>query len=149
MINIKEKLLLELFKIIGIEEKNKKQLIGYYFHRDILLNKDVIKNYLLMVDILKKTYPSCKLTCLNSNSTSKQKFIAVNMLRQISRENKLDLEPIVKSNGYNPITKKKLVNRFYLIRNIENLKNRNNIYFILNINDLRKNICTIIIYFQG
>ena len=118
MINIKEKLLLELFKIIGIEEKNKKQLIGYYFHRDILLNKDVIKKYLLMVDILKKIYPSCKLTCLHSNSTSKQKFIAVNMLRQISRENNLDLEPIAKSNGYNPITKKKLVNRYYLVRKI-------------------------------
>ena len=29
MINIKEKLLLELFKIIGIEEKNKKQLVDY------------------------------------------------------------------------------------------------------------------------
>ena len=53
MINIKEKLLLELFKIIGIEAKNKKQLIGYCFHRDILLNKDVIKKYLLMVEILK------------------------------------------------------------------------------------------------
>ncbi len=117
MIN-KDNLLLILFKIIGINVKRKRDLVGYYFHRDILLNRQVIKKFLEMIDILKKFYPSCKLTCLHSNSIYKQKFIAVNMLRQISRENNLDLEPIVKSNGYHPITKKKLVNRYYLIKKI-------------------------------
>ena len=115
---MKEKLLIELYKIIGINILSKKDLINNIFSRDLLLGSSVIKKYKSLIPLLKKFYPSCKLTCLHSNSASKQKFIAINMLRQISKENKLDLVPITKSNGYHPITKKKLVNRYYQIKRI-------------------------------
>ena len=114
--NIKVLLLLDLYKDIGVNVKKVKELDNILFPRDILLSKNIIKIFLKKIDILKKYYPSCKLTCLHSNSLSKQKFIAVNMLRQISKENNIDLIPIHKSNGYNPITKKKMVNRYFLIK---------------------------------
>ena len=115
---IKEALLLDLYKNIGIEVKKIKDLNNILFPRDSLLTKNIIKLFLKKIDILKKYYPSCKLTCLHSNSLDKQKFIAINMLRQISKEHNIDLIPIYKSNGYHPITKKKIVNRYFLIQHI-------------------------------
>ena len=114
--NIKELLLLDLYKNVGINVKKIKDLNNILFPRDLLLSKKIINIFLKKIEILKKYYPSCKLTCLHSNSLSKQKFIAINMLRQISKEHNLDLIPIYKSNGYHPITKKKIVNRYFLIK---------------------------------
>ena len=112
----KEKLLLDLFALIGLKATNLNQLENVFFLRDLLLNDRIIKIFIKKIPILRKHFPSSKLTCLHSNSNIKQKFLAINMLRQICKENNIDLIPIHQCNGYNSITGKKQVIRYFLIK---------------------------------
>ena len=109
----KYKLLLKLLKIINIDIDDKDSLLNYTFERDILLDQNVIDKYYEMIKNLKKNYTSDILTCLHTNSTIKQRFPGINMLRQILKCNGLKLKPKVVSMGY--IGDVKMVKRFFTI----------------------------------
>ena len=51
--------------------------------RDLLLNKAIQDEILKLVDTAKKICKTSKLTCLHNNSRIKQRFPAINFLRQI------------------------------------------------------------------
>ena len=109
----KYELLLKLLKIINIDIEEKDSLLNYTFERDILLDQTVIDKYYEMIKNLKKNYTSDMLTCLHMNSTIKQRFPGINMLRQILKCNSLKLKPKVVSMGY--IGDVKMVKRFFTI----------------------------------
>lgn len=112
-INKKYQLLLKLLKIINIDIKDKNALLNYTFERDMLLDQKVIDKYYDMIKSLKKNYTSDILTCLHMNSTVKQRFPGINMLRQILKCNDLKLKPKVVSMGY--VADVKIVKRFFII----------------------------------
>ena len=112
----KYELLLKLLKIINIDIDEKDSLLNYTFERDILLDQNVIDKYYEMIKNLKKNYTSDILTCLHTNSTIKQRFPGINMLRQILKCNGLKLKPKVVSMGY--IGDVKMVKRFFTIVSI-------------------------------
>ena len=74
---------------------------------------------------LKSFYNSSKLTCLHKNSLDKQKFPAVNMYRQLLKCNNLKMEPYVVSKGYNKYSGKKIVERFYRIKELKSKDDEN------------------------
>jgi len=119
----KEILLLKLFETIGVKKKNINQLDNYELSRDILLDKNVIKKCYNMINELRKEYSSNELTCLHINSINKQKFPGINMFRQITKENNLNMKPVVVSNGYCPITGNKKVIRSFIINKLNNETN--------------------------
>ena len=59
------------------------------------------------------------LNCLHKNSLSKQRYPAVNMLRQILKCNNIKLKPFNVCQGYNKSTGNKIVKRFYKIMTME------------------------------
>ena len=109
----KYELLLKLLKIINIDIEEKNSLLNYTFERDILLEQTVVDKYYDMIKNLKENYTSDVLTCLHMNSTIKQRFPGINMLRQILKCNGLKLKPKVVSMGY--IGDVKIVKRFFTI----------------------------------
>ena len=108
---MEQDILKELLEIINI--KNIDTLDNYTFERDILLDKDVIESYYKLIPKLKKKYSSNILTCLHLNSIKKQKFPAINMLRQILKCNGYHMIPLVKCLGY--CDKVKLTKRYFTI----------------------------------
>ena len=92
---------------------DRETLNGTSFERDILLTEDVIHKYYSMIKKLKTTYTSDILTCLHVNSVLKQKFPAINMLRQILKCNHFKLKPVVITLGYSGNIK--LVKRYFKI----------------------------------
>lgn len=109
----KLELLRSLLKVINIEMTDRETLNGTSFERDILLTEDVIHKYYSMIKKLKTTYTSDILTCLHVNSVLKQKFPAINMLRQILKCNHFKLKPVVITLGYSGNIK--LVKRYFKI----------------------------------
>ena len=109
----KLELLQSLLKVINIEMTDRETLNGTSFERDILLTEDVIHKYYSMIKKLKTTYTSDILTCLHVNSVLKQKFPAINMLRQMLKCNNFKLKPVVITLGYSGNIK--LVKRYFKI----------------------------------
>ena len=105
-----------LLKVINIEMTSRETLNGTSFERDILLTEDVIHKYYGMIKKLKTTYTSDILTCLHVNSILKQKFPAINMLRQILKCNNFKLKPVVITLGY--VDNIKIVKRYFKIMKI-------------------------------
>ena len=101
-------------KIINIDVDNKNELDEFTFERDILIDPNVIDKYCEMIPELKIHYHSDTLTCLHKNSTQKQRFPAINMLRQILRCNGFKLKPKVVSLGY--VNHIKVIKRYFTIR---------------------------------
>lgn len=108
-------LLKKVLAIIGINCQNLCDLHHRMISRDILLDTAVIKQFDGMKDLLKTQYHSDMFTCLHNNSTTKQKFPGVCMLRQLMKANGLTLQPRVFSNGYNKETGEKIVRRNFVI----------------------------------
>ena len=73
---------------------------------------DEIRDY---IPILKESYSSHSLTCLQSNAEDKQQYPNLNLLRQILKCNGFKLKSQVRSGGYDKGTGKKIVYREYLI----------------------------------
>ena len=115
----KQELLFELLKIIDIDISKKEDLINIVIDQNSLKQQHIIEKYYKLIPELKKKYNSEMLTCLHKNSLKKQKFPAVNTLRQILKCNKLKLKPYVVSNGYDKSIGKKLVERKYVINYLE------------------------------
>ena len=115
--NQKTKLLKELLNLINISMNHYDDIKNHMFERDILLDDDIIEKYYVLIPKLKKKYSSNTLTCLHLNSIEKQKFPAINMLRQILKCNGYKMAPIVESLGYcNGI---KLTKRYFSICKID------------------------------
>ena len=133
----KFKLLVELFDAIDIKIETREDLLNIILRQDTLKDRNLIEDLYRKAPNLKSYYNSSKLTCLHKNSLDKQKFPAVNMYRQLLKCNNLKMEPYVVSKGYNKYSGKKIVERFYKIRELikdndnleelkENLKNEVN-----------------------
>ena len=83
--------------------------------RDMLLDKKVVEALLGFRDVLKTHYHSDMLSCLHANSAQKQRYPAINMVRQLLRANGMNMQPRIQSMGYDRNTGKKLVKRFFVI----------------------------------
>jgi len=112
-------LLLELLKIINIDVSSIDKLIDISIEQQALRDPKIIDTYYKFMPSLKKEYNSEMLTCLHKNSLKKQRFPAINTLRQILKCNNLRLKPYTVSKGYEKSTGKKIVERFYVIKYLE------------------------------
>jgi hypothetical protein len=108
-------LLLQLIKILKYDVENISELTNLTIQRDMLLRKDITKQYLDLIPEFKSVYNSAYLNCLHDNSILKQKFPAINLLRQVLKCNHMNLTPKIISNGYEKVTGKKKVNRVFMI----------------------------------
>ena len=116
---LKEELLVKLLNLMKIECNNIKEALGTIIEQTQLKNFELDKTCFCYVNELKKFYKSNMLNCLHKNSLSKQKYPAVNMLRQILKCNNIKLKPFNICNGYNKSTGNKIVKRFYKIITME------------------------------
>jgi len=111
----KEDLLKELLKPININVNKIEQSVGTIIKYETLRTPEIIEKYNQIIPKLKEIYKSSSLNCLHTNKESKQKFPAVNTLRQILKCNNLLLQPKILCKGYNKTTGKKIIERYYII----------------------------------
>ena len=114
-------LLLDIFALLGYEFfKTREDFIDISLSYESLREPKLIDTLYQQIPKLKTFYKSSKLTCLHKNSTSNQKFPGVNMVRQILKCNNLKLKPMLICRGYNKVTGKKIIERYYQIQDISN-----------------------------
>ena len=115
-------LLLDIFALFGYNFfKNREDFIDISLSYELLRDPKLIDILYQQIPNLKKFYKSSKLTCLHKNSTTNQKFPGVNMVRQILKCNKLKLKPMENCRGYNKATGKKIIERYYQIKEISSV----------------------------
>ena len=122
----KFKLLVELFDALDIKIETREDILNIILRQDTLKDRNLIEELYRKAPNLKSFYNSSKLTCLHKNSLDKQKFPAVNMYRQLLKCNNLRMEPYVVSKGYNKHSGKKIVERFYRIKDISSITDEQN-----------------------
>lgn len=113
-------LLKKLLNHLNVTFDDKQELEDIIISRDILLNQhiqDVFQTY--QNELKEHGYKSGKLTSLHKNNL-KQKFPAINMLRQILKCNGILMKPKIESIGYNRVTGQKIVKRSFVLKLIEN-----------------------------
>ena len=113
-------LLKKLLNHLNVTFDDKQELEDIIISRDILLNQhiqDVFQTY--QNELKEHGYKSGKLTSLHKNNL-KQKFPAINMLRQILKCNGILMKPKIESIGYNRVTGQKIVKRSFVLKFIEN-----------------------------
>ena len=115
---LKKKNMQNLFKIINIDIENIQDIENKEISRDILLKQNVNQEYTKLIDECKEIYKSSKLTALHQNRLDKQKYPAINLLRQILKCNNYRLKPKIVSLGYSKISGKKLIKRSYIIEKL-------------------------------
>jgi hypothetical protein len=117
----KEDLLIDLFQSLDLDSNinNLDDLFSLTISQDKLKDKELINKLYEKIDDLKIFYNSNMLTCLHKNSLYKQKFPALNMLRQICKCNGLKVYPFVISRGYDKVSGRKIIDRYYKITPIE------------------------------
>ena len=117
----KEDLLIDLFQSLDLDlnVNNLDDLFSLTISQDKLKDKELINKLYEKIDDLKIFYNSNMLTCLHKNSLHKQKFPALNMLRQICKCNGLKMYPFVISRGYDKVSGRKIMDRYYKITPIE------------------------------
>ena len=115
----KEKLLYKIFGILGYDVDNIDDILDITLAQEDLKKQNLIHKLHILIDNLKHEYKSEMLTCLHKNSLEKQKFPAVNMIRQICKCNNLKVYPFVICKGYNKNTGQKITERFYKIDYID------------------------------
>ena len=113
-----ERLLKNLFKLININIKNIKDIDNLIILRDRFLDKKLEKKCYELIPKVKKvkSLKSDKLTCLHKNSYKKQKFIAINMFRQILKELDYKMERIITYNGYDDSNRKLIIQHYKIIK---------------------------------
>ena len=110
----------ELTPNLFMNRNSAKDLYMIRIYHETLKNKKLIEYFNNFVPELKEgKYMSHKLTCLHKNSLEKQKFPGINLLRQILKCNKLKLSPKLMYKGYNRITGKKIVERYFTIEDLQ------------------------------
>lgn len=114
------KLLIDIFALFGYDFfETRNDFIDISLSYELLRDPKLIDKLYNQIPKLKTFYKSSKLTCLHKNSTSNQKFPGVNMVRQILKCNKLKLKPMIICKGYNKSTGKKIIERYYQIKDME------------------------------
>ena len=96
-----------IFKILGYNITEINDLLDIVIYRDKLINKKIAEKLLELIPELKVVYNTGYLNCLHDNSIYKQKFPAINLIRQILKCNYLKLTPKIISNGYEKLSGKK------------------------------------------
>ena len=109
-------LIKKMLKIYDIECNTEEDLLNISLDLDILRNPEKINELNSLIPLAKENnYNSNSLTCLHKNSLQKQKFPAINFLRQILKCNKYKLKGYYISIGYNKVTGKKILKRLYKV----------------------------------
>ena len=114
-----------VFKLIGFEFDELKEIDGIIIPRETLLSDskyDEIKN---LIPELKNNFSSSLLTSLQKNADKSQKFPLINLVRQILNIYDYKMEPIRKSDGYTLEGVKKY-KRYFQIKK-KHLNNESNI----------------------
>ena len=114
----KKKSIIKLFSILGFKIESLEALENITLNHKELQSTQLINEFYKLIPELRKIYDSHYLTCLHKNSLEKQKFPVINMLRQILKSNNYKLKPKIVIHGYNPITKAKIIERFFTISKI-------------------------------
>ena len=109
---------IKLFNVLGYDVSSKTELYELMIPRDRLLNLDLLKQIQTAIPEVSRRYKSSKLTCLHKNSKDKQKFPIINFVRQVLKCNDLHLAPFIVCKGYNKSTGKKLLDRYFKIKDI-------------------------------
>ena len=112
-------LIKEIFSIIKYDIYSYEDLNNLTLSNIYLRNKEFNEKIVDIIPKLKKKYKSHNLTCLHKNSLDKQKFPTINMIRQILKCNDLKLQPYTVCKGYDKITKQKILERYFVIKEIE------------------------------
>ena len=100
-------LLFKIFNILGYNIHENNDLLDIMIYREKLINKKIEKKLMELIPDLKEVYNTGYLNCLHDNSIYKQKFPAINLIRQILKCNYLKLVPKIISNGYEKLSGKK------------------------------------------
>lgn len=109
-------LVLKMFQLLNYDIDDINELTNLTIQRDILMRKDIKQKLLNLIPQFKQVYKSSYLNCLHDNSIYKQKFPAINLVRQVLKCNHLALTPKIVSNGYEKVTGKKKVSRIFVIQ---------------------------------
>jgi hypothetical protein len=112
-------LIKEIFSIIKQEINEPDDLLNITLNHHYLRSDEFKDEMINMIPKLKQKYKSHVLTCLHKNSLDKQKFPTINMIRQILKCNKYKLEPYIVTKGYDTLNKRKILERYYIIKHIE------------------------------
>ena len=113
-------LITKMFKFFEIEIENIDDLVGIEIERDILITKEAVAFLQSLQNSFKECgYKTGVLTALFKNNLTKQKWPALNMMRQILKCNNIRMQPLIKSNGYNKSTGKKNVIRSFVFLKLE------------------------------
>ena len=116
MVDNNFELIKEIFSIIKLDICSYEDLNNITLSNSYLRSNEFNEKMVKMIPKLKKQYNSHKLTCLHKNSLEKQKFPTINMIRQILKCNNLKLHPYIVCNGYDKITKRKILERYFIIK---------------------------------
>jgi hypothetical protein len=108
-------LLFELLHIFNINIISKEQLLDLSIDRSLLCDTLLNQQVLTLREKMKGLFHSSYLTCLHNNSELKQKYPAINMLRQILKCLGYKLKPKIINLGYNKQTGRKITKRTFII----------------------------------
>ena len=109
-------LLKKMLSFFNINFIDIKELINVEIERSRFLTPEIVDHFQkFKLDFKNLGYNTGKLTSLHQNNLIKQKFPAINMLRQLLKCNSLLLKPKIKSNGYDKVTGKKNIIRYFII----------------------------------
>ena len=109
-------IIIEIFQYLGHDIKKEEDLTSITLTVESLKDPELIQNLYSIIPRVKSKYKSTSLTCLHKNSMEKQKFPAINFIRQILKCNGYLLNGYYICNGYNKTNGAKLLNRFYNIK---------------------------------
>ncbi len=106
-------LIIEMFQKLKILITEFDDLYDIEIPRTLFLTPSLVDDFLEFIPRLKKIYKSSKLTCLHKNSRNKQKFLVINMIRQVLKCNNIRMKSKLYFIGYDPKTGKRLAERKY------------------------------------
>tara|TARA_B100000524_G_scaffold348190_1_gene251963 strand:+ start:5237 stop:5611 length:375 start_codon:yes stop_codon:yes gene_type:complete len=113
-------ILKDMLSILGIEFTNLENLIDTELLRTDIIRQEVFNHFQNQQEKLKDLgYKTGNLTSLHKNNHMKQKWPAINMLRQVLKCNNLHLKPLIKSDGYDKTTGRKNTIRYYVITKLK------------------------------
>tara|TARA_B110000967_G_C18563853_1_gene401456 strand:- start:203 stop:562 length:360 start_codon:yes stop_codon:yes gene_type:complete len=119
MTDLNFELIKEIFSIIKYNISSYEELKNLTLSNSYLRTNEFNEKMVEMIPKLKKKYKSHTLTCLHKNSLEKQRFPTINMIRQILKCNDLKMQPYIVCKGYDPISKHKILERYFIIKEID------------------------------
>tara|TARA_B100000787_G_C16198499_1_gene302889 strand:- start:6118 stop:6486 length:369 start_codon:yes stop_codon:yes gene_type:complete len=114
-----EPLIIEIFEHIGYSLKTEQELFDLSIPVEKLKEPTLMVKLYSMIPNVKSKYKSTSLTCLHKNSMDKQKFPAINFIRQILKCNGYLFNGYYICNGYNKANGAKILSRFYNVKPLE------------------------------